>query len=94
MKTVYADQSSVEKITYDMDVTVSLHTSETISSVATTHVTYPSGAALTITNTHTSPIAYVTVPTGLAVGTNVVQALVTTNQGNIIGMEWVIVTRR
>lgn len=79
MKTTYENQASTEEKRYPIDFTPSLLSSVTVSSATATHTVYPSGSALTITTNVSSPIVYVNVPTGLAVGTNVVMVVATTS---------------
>lgn len=71
-------QSSLEERVYPIDWTDALLTSVTVSSVATTH-TPPSGSAASITNTVATPISYIKVPSGLAVGTHYISCVATTS---------------
>lgn len=79
MKTTYHNQASTQESRYPVDFTDSLLTAVTVSSATATHTVFPSGSALTITTTVATPIVYVNVPTGLAVGTNVIMVVATTS---------------
>lgn len=81
MKTTKHNQSSIEKARFVVDFTDSLLAAVTVSSATATHVVFPSGSALTITTNVVTPLVYVNVPTGLAVGTNVIRVVATTSDG-------------
>ena len=94
MKTTYHNQASTEEKRFPIDSTPSLLTSVTVSSATATHTVYPSGSALTITTNTSSPIVYVNVPAGLAVGTNVVRVVATTSDSLLSpAHELIIVTK-
>jgi hypothetical protein len=94
MKSTYHNQASIEEARYPVDFTDSLLTAVTVSSAVATHVVYPSGSALTITTSVSSPIVYVNVPTGLAVGTNVIRIVATTSDGLLSPAHELIITTR
>lgn len=79
MKTTYVNQCSYEALVIPIDFADSLLTGVTVSTATATHTTYPSGSALTITTDVVTPIVYVNVPTGLAVGTNIIKLATTTS---------------
>ena len=94
MKTTYHNQSSLEEARYPVDFTNSLLTAVTVSSAVATHTNYPSGSALTITTSVSSPIVYVNVPAGLAVGTNVVRVVATTSDSLLSPAHELIITTK
>lgn len=79
MKTTKHNQASTQKARYPIDATPSLLSAVTVSSALATHTVFPSGTALSITTNVSSPIVYVNVPVGLAVGTNIIRVDITTS---------------
>lgn len=79
MKTSKYNQASTQEARYPIDFTPSLLTGVTVSSATATHTVFSSGTALSITTNVASPIVYVNVPAGLAVGTNIIRVDVTTS---------------
>lgn len=77
-KTSSQVQSSLEERIYPIDWTDALLTGVTVSSVTITH-TPPSGADASITSTISSPISYIKVPSGLAIGVHTVSVVATTS---------------
>lgn len=75
-------QSSLEERIYPIDWTDALLSGVTVSSVAITH-TPPSGADASIMSTISSPISYIKVPSGLAVGMHTVSVVATTSNADL-----------
>lgn len=80
--TIDLTQSSYEEKIYPIDWTNSLLTGVTVTSVAITHVP-PSGSALTITGTTTTPYSYIPVPSGLVTGVHFFHCVATTSNANL-----------
>ena len=81
-KEVFVKQSSLAEGVYPIDFTDALLDGVTVSSVTVTHVP-PYGATATIGNSVTSPIAYIKVPTGLALGVHYVNVVATTSNADL-----------
>jgi hypothetical protein len=75
-------QSSLEERIYPIDWTPALLDGVTVSSVTISH-TPPSGNDATITGTVTTPISYIKVPSGLAVGVHTVSVVATTSNADL-----------
>lgn len=75
---VHYRQSSNEEIKYPIDWTNTLLTGVTVSSVAVTH-TPPSGSAVTVTASVSSPLSYIPIPSGLAIGRHYFSCVATTS---------------
>lgn len=75
-------QSTREGLIYPVDFTNALLTGVTVTDATITH-TPPSGAAATISKQVTTPIVYVKVPKGLAVGRHVVSVVATTSDADL-----------
>lgn len=84
MRKTYHNQASTQKAVYPIDFTNSLLTGVTVSSAIATHSVIGTGStAVTCTCTVATPIVYVDVPTGLTVGGNAVDVVVTTSDSNV-----------
>ena len=82
-KDALKEQSSLEEQVYPIDYSPALLTAVTVTSVACTH-TLPNGStASDVTATVVTPIAYVKVPSGLAVGTHYVSCVATTSNADL-----------
>jgi hypothetical protein len=75
-------QSSLEERIYPIDWTPALLDGVTVSSVTISH-TPPSGNDATITSTIATPISYIKVPSGLAVGVHTVSVVATTSNADL-----------
>ena len=73
--------STREEWLQPIDWTNSLPDGVTVSSVAVTHEP-PSGSAVTITPTVATPISYIPIPSGLAIGTHYLHCVATTTNTN------------
>lgn len=71
-------QSTLEERVYVIDWTDALLTGVTVSSVACTHTKPDGSTAADVTATVSTPLAYVKVPSGLAVGTHYINCVATT----------------
>lgn len=81
-KTSQQTQTSREELIYPIDFTNALLTGVTVTDATITH-TPPSGSAATIGKTVQTPIVYVKVPKGLAVGLNTVSVVATTSDPDL-----------
>lgn len=77
-KTEYIDVSSYEEWVQPIDWTVSLLTGVTVSSVACTHYKPDGSTASDVTATVVTPISYIKIPSGLAIGVHTIHCVATT----------------